>query len=125
MKTMLIVDSDVDFCREFAAHLKSLSFNVHFANNGMDAVRKYQDNAYHIIFLNVDMPELDGFKTASAIRTIEHHRGASKIPIVGMSQNGFEDECKNSGMNDFLHKPVDQKSIKTMVDKWKRTVRYD
>lgn len=125
MKTMLIVDDDVDFCRELAAELKSLRFNCHIAHNGMEAVRKYQDNVYHIIFLNLDMPHSDGFKTMSAIRTIEKYRGASRIPIVGMSLNGFEKECLGSGMNDYLHKPVDQEQLKKTVNKWKRTVNYD
>lgn len=125
MKTMLIVDDDVDFCRELAAELKLMRVNCHIASNGMEAVRKYQDNLYHIIFLNVDMPHSDGFKAMSAIRTIEKHRGASQIPIVGMSSNGFEEDCLNSGMNDFLHKPLVQEQLKKTVNKWIRTVRYD
>ncbi len=125
MKTILIVDDDIDFCRDLAAQLKSLRLNAHFAENGMDAVRKFQDNNYQIVFLNVDMKDMDGFKTTSAIRTIERHRKISQIPIVGMSENGFEQDCLSSGMNDFLHKPLNSEKLRDTVNKWKRKIIYE
>jgi len=125
MRTVLIVDDDIDFGRELAATLKSLKLNAHFAHSGMDAVRKYQENQYHLVFLCADIADPDGFKTARAIRTIERHRGVGEVPIVGFSTNGFSSECIDSGMNDYLHKPLDLELLKKAVTKWKRKVNYD
>jgi CheY-like chemotaxis protein len=125
MKTILIVDDDINFGRELAATLKSLKMNAHFAHTGLDAVRKYQENQYHMIFLSADIVDPDGFKTAHAIRTIERHRGGMQIPIIGLSTNGFKAECIDAGMSDYLHKPLDLELLKNAVKKWKRTINLD
>lgn len=125
MITVLIVDDDIDFGRELAATLKSLKMNIHFAHSGMEAVRKYQDNQYHMIFLCADIEGPDGFRTAQAIRTIEKHRGQMVVPIIGISTNGFKAECIDAGMNDYLHKPFEIDTLKTVVNKWKRKINFD
>lgn len=125
MKTVLIVDDDIDFGRELAANLKNLKLNAHFAHSGMEGVRKYQENQYHMVFLCADIEEPDGFRTARAIRTIERHRGVAHVPIIGLSTNGSQSECMDSGMNDYLHKPIDQDMLKKAVQKWKRAINFD
>lgn len=125
MKTILIVDDDIDFGRELAATLKSLKMNAHFAHTGMDAVRKYQENQYQMIFLSADIVDPDGLKTTRAIRTIERHRGGMQIPIIGLSSNGHMTDCIDAGMSDYLHKPLDLALLKNIVNKWKRTIVLD
>ncbi len=125
MKTVLIVDDDIDFGRELAATLKNLKLNAHFAHSGMEGVRKYQENQYNIVFLCADIDNPDAFRTARAIRTIERHRGVAHVPIIGFSINGFQNECMEAGMNDYLRKPLDLELFKQSVHKWKRKINFD
>jgi len=83
---------------------KSLGFEVDLAQNGNEVIRKVKGRNYHIIFMDLLMPELDGFETASMLREMN-----LKIPIVALTAVETEDARKHafeSGFNYYLVKPA-------------------
>ena len=86
------------------------------AENGRICVDKIRDAArgsYALIFMDVQMPEMNGLDATRAIRKLED-RWASSIPIVAMTADAFSEnvmECMNAGMNGHIAKPVDIKLV--------------
>jgi CheY-like chemotaxis protein/signal transduction histidine kinase len=83
---------------------KSLGFEVDLAQNGNEVITMVKDKNYHIIFMDLLMPELDGFETASHLRALNY-----KIPIVALTAVESEDAKKHayeSGFNYYLVKPA-------------------
>jgi CheY-like chemotaxis protein len=83
---------------------KSLGFEVDLAQNGSEVIRMVKDKNYHIIFMDILMPEMDGFETASTLRKMDF-----KIPIVALTAIENEDAKKRAfenGFNYYLVKPA-------------------
>jgi CheY-like chemotaxis protein len=80
---------------------------VDVAGNGLEALDLSGRLPYDIIFLDCQMPELDGYGAARAIRKRE--AGGSRVPIVALTANAMEgdrEQCLAAGMDDYLTKPV-------------------
>ncbi len=87
------------------------------AENGKAAL-KLADQNFDLIFMDIQMPEMDGYQTAAALRSRKETR---HTPIVAMTAGVFEDDrqrCFEAGMNDFLMKPVTPESVATVLRKW-------
>jgi CheY-like chemotaxis protein len=93
------------------ALLEPTSVLIDCAGNGADAVRLFTGDPekYDIIFMDVQMPEMDGYEATRRIRASGAPR-ADSIPIVAMTANVFREDierCLESGMNDHVGKPLD------------------
>ncbi|MCH5155025.1 MAG: response regulator [Clostridiales bacterium] len=92
------------------------------AYNGQEALEKFEASAvdqYDVIFMDVQMPVMDGYGASRAIRACSHKR-AKTIPIIAMTANAFDDDVKaalESGMNAHLAKPIDMAKLKQLVAK--------
>ncbi|MEZ9699464.1 response regulator, partial [Vibrio sp. 10N.261.46.E12] len=97
--------------------LKKLGFEVDIADNGEIGVEKFQANEYEMIFMDCQMPVLDGFEATKQIRALEE--GTSKhIPIVALTANVVQRDkhlCFDVGMDEFLPKPVNQGKLRDIV----------
>jgi CheY-like chemotaxis protein/HPt (histidine-containing phosphotransfer) domain-containing protein len=88
------------------------------AENGVEAVEKFDANAYDLILMDVQMPEMDGLEATRIIRARE---GGREIPILAMTANIFEEtrqDCLEAGMNDFVAKPVDPSELFSTINRW-------
>ncbi|MDR2159404.1 MAG: response regulator, partial [Treponema sp.] len=115
----ILLAEDVEINREIViALLEPASLDIECAENGMEAVKLFSANpdAYDMIFMDVQMPEMDGYEAARCIRAIEKDRREkqgkifSEIPIVAMTANVFQEDikkCLEAGMNAHLGKPLD------------------
>ena len=120
MKVLLVDDND--FNREIAKIvMEQDNIEVREANNGKDAydiIRKSKPGDFDLVLMDVQMPQMDGYEATRRIRRLRN-KALSKIPIIAMTANAFDEDRRNSleaGMNEHLAKPVD-------IDKLKETLR--
>ena len=93
--------------------------NVDIAENGREVIKFLEENSYCLIFMDCQMPELDGYETTKAIRKREKRK--QRIPIIAMTANamkGDEEKCIASGMDDFISKPIKVQLIQAKLQKW-------
>jgi signal transduction histidine kinase/DNA-binding response OmpR family regulator len=100
--------------------LTKAGYQVDMAENGKEAVEKYTaaPDQYDLIFMDIQMPELDGREATRTIREIEN---TSHIPIIAMtaeSMKGDEQKCLAAGMDDYISKPIRREIIIEMIKKW-------
>ena len=121
MKVLLVEDNEMN--REIAEEiLTENGLVVDTANDGdiaVDKVRRAPPGAYNLILMDVQMPRMNGYDATKAIRKLEDPQ-KSKVPIIAMTANAFEEDKKNAlaaGMNGHLAKPIDvQKLIQTLTN---------
>jgi|GEM_PF-2639533 len=102
------------------AQLGRLGISPQIAHNGREAFEAFQTGEYALIFMDCQMPEVDGFEATKLIRKAERLTGGH-VPIVAMTANAVEgdrDLCIAAGMDDYLSKPVDMTKLRQMVDRW-------
>lgn len=102
------------------AMLDMLGFHVVTASNGHEGVQAAAANpGLNLIFMDCQMPVMDGLAAARAIRAAE--AGNARVPIVALTGNamsGDREACLAAGMDDYLAKPFSLTALRSMVDKW-------
>jgi len=93
-----------------------------FANNGLEAVKAVTttSDAFDVIFMDCEMPELDGMAATRQIREWEYQQGTSRILVVALTAHVLEEQvvyCKQCGMDEFMVKPIDIALLKTLLRK--------
>ena len=99
--------------------LDSLGYMVESATNGREAVEAVRNGNYDMIFMDIQMPEMDGLEATRRIRALDVEQ--SSIPIVAITANTMEsdrDACIETGMNDFLAKPFVKKQLVTLLERY-------
>ncbi|HCR90317.1 MAG TPA: histidine kinase [Prolixibacteraceae bacterium] len=101
--------------------LKRLGASCDIAGNGNEALIKYIENRYNLIFMDMQMPVLDGVGAAIEIREFEKNNRIEKpVWIVAVTANSFSndrEECFEAGMNDFINKPFSEFDLKRVIEK--------
>ena len=117
--TRILLVDDEPINREVASTLcADVGMEVHTAVNGAEAVRLVEKMDYALIFMDMQMPVMDGLAATRAIRQIE---GRATTPILAMTANAFtedRDSCIAAGMNDFMTKPIEQEALFKGLLKW-------
>ena len=114
-KRILLVE-DNELNREIAREFLTLAgVTIEEAQNGKEAVEmveKSGENYYDLIFMDIQMPLMNGYEAAKAIRAL--HRRDADLPIIAMTANAFSDDirmAKEAGMNEHISKPIDIKKL--------------
>jgi two-component system sensor histidine kinase/response regulator len=99
--------------------LSKAGYQVTVADNGKEAFKKYckAPGVYDLIFMDVQMPELDGFEVTREIRK----KGFKDVPIVAMTAHamkGDRERCLEAGMNDYITKPIKRELVLELIEKW-------
>jgi signal transduction histidine kinase/CheY-like chemotaxis protein len=105
------------------AQLKKLGFIGHAVANGREAIAALEHGPYHVILMDCQMPEMDGFEATVKIRELEASRG-THTPIIALTANALkEDEarCLHAGMDEYLAKPVKLDELADAIQRWLST----
>ncbi|HLY71298.1 MAG TPA: response regulator, partial [Puia sp.] len=97
--------------------LTKMGYKPEIAENGREALAKQEQGNYDIIFMDMQMPEMDGLE---ATKTIRSQPGTQPI-IIAMTANamqGDRDDCLAAGMNDYICKPFRPQEIAVLLEKW-------
>ncbi|MBI1326171.1 MAG: response regulator [Alphaproteobacteria bacterium] len=98
--------------------LEELGCLYDIAHNGVEALTLYEKNKYDIIFMDIQMPVMDGFRATAEIRRIEAEESKEHTPIIGMTAHalvGDKDKCIEAGMDAYLPKPLVENDLKEQI----------
>lgn len=105
--------------------LEEIGFNVDVAFDGEQAIeslrKQPEDNAYDLILMDCQMPNMDGYEATRNIRRGAAGENYKDITIVAMTANamqGDREKCLNAGMNDYLTKPIDEDPLMDCLSQW-------
>ena len=104
----------------FGQILNGLGLSYRIAGNGRTAVEMYRSLRPKLILMDVSMPEMNGYEAARAIRAAEAQSG-THIPIIGVTAHalkGDREKCMESGMDDYLAKPVSPDRLGAKIGMW-------
>jgi signal transduction histidine kinase/DNA-binding response OmpR family regulator len=99
--------------------LEKIGCRVDLAANGAEALQKAARSPYDLIFMDCQMPEMDGYEATAEIRRCEGH--SKHTPIIAMTAHtmqGDREKCLQTGMDDFLPKPVKKEALSEILQKW-------
>jgi len=121
-KTALLAE-DIAINREIVlSMLEGTGLRIDCAENGQQAVEVFEANPgkYDIIFMDMQMPEVDGLEAARRIRALGVPEG-TRVPIIAMTANVFREDiakCIDVGMNDHIGKPIDFDELIRKIEKY-------
>ena len=120
-QNVLIVDDSL-INRELLQYILQDRYQVYQAENGAQAIEMIQsrERIYRLMLLDIQMPVMDGYEAAAAIRASATPYTLS-LPIVAMTANAFAEDvilAKKSGMNEHLAKPIDISQLYAVMKRW-------
>jgi two-component system, sensor histidine kinase and response regulator len=101
--------------------LHKLGYHADIAANGLEALQAIKKITYDLIFMDCQMPEMDGYTATEEIRKIEKSNNTKHIPILAMTAHalkGDREKCLQVGMDDYITKPIDVKTISAALEQW-------
>ena len=115
VKILLVEDNETNMflARELFSEFGYLADE---AWNGEEAVEKIQSKNYDLVFMDIQMPVMDGLTATKKIRELRNN-----VPIIAMTANaikGDKERCINAGMNDYISKPIDPRKVLISLKKW-------
>ncbi len=88
------------------------------AKTGVEALDLWRQNAYNVILMDVQMPEMDGLTASKTIRSMELEKSIPRTPIIGMTAHALvadKDKCIEAGMDAYLPKPIVEDDLKNQI----------
>ncbi|MBA4368496.1 MAG: hypothetical protein C0403_12765 [Desulfobacterium sp.] len=107
-RILLVEDNEIN--RKVALHmLKKAGYEADFSINGREAIQALEKTPYHLVLMDVNMPEMDGFETTKIIRDQNSKVLNHDVPIIAMTAYAMRDDrerCLQKGMDDYISKPI-------------------
>ena len=112
---ILVVDDDESGRQLARLQIEKLAYRADVAVSGLEAAALFRKHAYHLVLMDIQMPLMDGYETARAMRTHEKEQESNPVPILALTaqtHSGIYEACRSAGIDDVLMKPVDGKLLK-------------
>jgi len=119
-KKILVVEDNYVNQKVAKGILNRLGFKCDLANNGQESLAVLKDNDYDLVFMDVQMPVMDGLTASKAIRDKATDVRNHDVPIVAMTAHAMKDsrqQCLDAGMNDFISKPIDPTELLSVIER--------
>jgi CheY-like chemotaxis protein len=119
-RVLVVEDSPVNQ-RVAVGLLARLGIAADVAGNGRAGLEALEQARYDLVLMDCLMPELDGFEATEELRRREVRAGRSRTPVIALTasaQASDREHCLRSGMDDFLTKPIQRRSLQEAVDRW-------
>jgi two-component system sensor histidine kinase/response regulator len=117
---VLVVEDNAVNQRVIEAMLGKRGFTVECAGNGRDGLAMIAAQDYELVFMDCQMPELDGYEATAALRVREGDSG-EHLPVVAMTAHamkGDRERCLAAGMDDYLSKPLRPEELDAVLERW-------
>ncbi len=125
LKILLAEDNPVN--RKLALKLlEKFGYRAEAVTNGLEAVNILKKQRYDLVFMDVQMPEMDGFEATGIIRDKNSDVLNHDIMIVAMTAHAMKGDsikCRDAGMNDYISKPIDAQLLLKKLHQWGRMIR--
>ncbi len=124
LRAQLLLAEDNDVNQQVAvAVLQSLGCQVRTALNGREALEELEKSPVDLVFMDCQMPVMDGFEATREIRArnTQARGGGARLPVVALTAHARledRDECLAAGMDDFLSKPFTKGQLRSVLEKW-------
>ena len=119
---ILVVEDDPVNRVVVVSMLRRLGLEADIAENGVVALKKWQEQSYDLVFMDCQMPEMDGYAACRAFRLQESSRSRQRrtpiIALTAFAMRGDREKCLEAGMDDYMTKPVRGKDLQAMLTRW-------
>ncbi len=121
-KKVLVVEDNMINQEIATAMLAEYELDLDLAGNGQEAIEQVKNNKYDLIFMDLQMPVMDGLEATQQIRSLENELPYVKtLPIIAMTANVMSEDrirCTNAGMNAHLAKPISPQELQVVLMEW-------
>ncbi len=118
MLRVLVAEDNPINQKVICSMLRRQGWDVTLAHNGEESFRYFQEAAFDIILMDVQMPEVDGLESTLRIRQAERNRGPGRVPILALTAHAAQsqhDQCMAAGMDGVITKPVNRAALLTQI----------
>ncbi len=117
MRCLVVDDNEIN--RRVAMRmLENLGCTVVGAASGEQAIARLREESFDLVFMDCQMPGMDGFTCTREIRCLP---GGADVPVIALTANamkGDRERCIDAGMNDYLSKPISQRDLRAVLERW-------
>ena len=121
---ILVVDDNIINQKVAVSLLKRLGLRADAVANGAEAVKALELLPYDLVFMDVQMPVMDGFEATRLIRHSQSPVRDHDIPIIALTAHAMQSDrerCLDAGMNDYVSKPISPEALLATLKRWLRT----
>ena len=119
-RALVVEDNNIN--RQVAVGtLKKLGLHADTASDGIEAIKALTCIPYNLVFMDIQMPGMDGYQATARIRDPKTGVLNSDIPIIAMTAHamqGYREKCLSAGMNDYVSKPIDKTALVKVLKRW-------
>jgi CheY-like chemotaxis protein len=118
-KKVLVIDDDIRNVFALTSTLEQRGMKVVFAENGREGIERLQQHPNtDLVLLDIMMPEMDGYETARAIRSMPRFEHLPIISLTAKAMKGDREKAIDAGASDYITKPVDVDLLVSMLRVW-------
>ncbi len=118
---LLLVEDNIINQKVALGMLKKMGYRTDIVSDGYEAIKVLETTCYDLVFMDCQMPHMDGYEATEIIRDAKSNVIDHKVPIVAMTANamtGDRQKCLDSGMTDYMSKPIRPEILSGILKKW-------